>query len=157
MPLVTKLMEELAEACDAQRVLCLLAEHPEDPSCVPVDGGPGSGTLITIEREVLRGLDSVKRQWQRRPANGAYGQLLRDVATRGHVDLYTKTMPASVLRTIYETQGVTRSYVGTLGHDGIHTQRYLSVQWTTKATDSMQRYQTMIGMALRLELRGHTP
>lgn len=116
-------------------------------------GGPGDGTLVTVEREVLRGLPSVKRHWQRRPANGTYGALLREVRAHRAVAMVTSSMPDGILRTLYQAQGVRMSYVCTLGHDDMHVHRYIAVHWTSSIPLAMQRYTAAIGKSHRSALK----
>lgn len=163
MPEATRIMSEMCEELDAQRAICLVAEHPRQSTLQILKSrlfeevpNHRSRALVTIEREVCRGLPSVKAEWRRRPGNGEYEWLLATVARYGRLDLYTSEMPDSFLKTIYVRDGVHRAVVMTLGHDALHLQRYLSVQWTKHWFEPVdapfKRYAALIGKTIRGEM-----
>lgn len=148
---VTDRMDKLAQEHDAQRVSCILAEHPRHRGTVTQD------TLITYEREVRRGPIRSMLHIQQEPANGSYTLMLRDVARLGRVDLYTDQMVPCKLRDLFEADGVTRAVVLSLGHDRIHLQRYLLIEWTGPTVSILDRYRHEIAIDLRLEMAGGKP
>jgi hypothetical protein len=98
----------LAET-DARRIVLLRAENSGH---IPRAGQP---LYVTVAYEVhQRGSRRLAPEWQRRAVDQAYVATLVELAARGSVELEVAKMPAGVLRTVYEADGVTTSWVRSL-------------------------------------------
>ena len=94
----------------------------------------GMHPMVTIENEYCDGLPSIKHQWQRRAANGVYGDMLRDLSANQRVSIVTSMLPdRSALRRTYESSGVFSSEVYNLGHRSQYVHWYLSVNFAKPA------------------------
>jgi hypothetical protein len=98
----------LAET-DARRIVLLRAENSGQ---IPRAGQP---LYVTVAYEVhQRGLRRITSEWQRRAVDQAYVATLVELAARGAVELEVAEMPAGILRTVYEADGVATSWVRSL-------------------------------------------
>jgi hypothetical protein len=98
----------LAET-DARRIVLLRAENSGQ---IPRAGQP---LYVTVAYEVhQRGLRRVAPEWQRRAVDQAYVSTLVELAARGAVELEVAQLPAGVLRTVYEADGIHTSWVRSL-------------------------------------------
>jgi hypothetical protein len=98
----------LAET-DARRIVLLRAENSGQ---IPRAGQP---LYVTVAYEVhQRGLRRIASEWQRRAVDQAYVATLVELAAQGAVELEVQQLPAGILRTVYEADGIATSWVRSL-------------------------------------------
>jgi hypothetical protein len=139
-----ELVTLLAET-DAKRIVLLRAENSGQ---IPRAGQP---LYVTVAYEVHeRGVRRVTSEWQRRPVDQPYVATLVSLAAQGYVELHIQQLPKGILRTVYEADGIERSWLYSL----VSTPTawfYLSIPFPPEATTDARIRALVEGAVARLQ------